>query len=92
MKSVRAHVLVRGLVQGVSFRSSTRRMANSLGLKGWVKNTDDDKVEALFEGKEDRVNQMIEWCRIGPPSARVDDVKTEMSDYTGEFGNFEVIL
>ena len=66
-------------------------MADSLGLKGWVRNFDDDKVEAVFEGTEDKVNQMLEWCERGPPSARVDDVETEHSNYIGDFDRFEVI-
>jgi acylphosphatase len=92
LKSVRAHVLIKGLVQGVSFRSSTRRMAVSLGLKGWVRNVDDDKVEAVFEGPVDNVKKIVEWCNRGPFSAKVDNVETEISNYTGEFESFEVIV
>jgi acylphosphatase len=92
LKSVRAHVLVKGIVQGVSFRSSTKRMADSLGIKGWVKNLDSDKVEAVFEGPEDRIREIIEWCKRGPFSAKVENVEKEFSDYTGEFEGFEVVL
>ena len=67
-------------------------MADSLGLKGWVRNLGNDKVEAIFEGPEDKVNEMLDWCRKGPSSARVADVETEFGDYTGEFEGFEVIL
>jgi acylphosphatase len=92
LKSVRAHVLIIGLVQGVSFRSSTKRMADFLGLKGWVRNLGDDKVEAVFEGSEDKVKEIVNWCKRGPFSARVDSVKTEFNNHTGEFEGFEVIL
>jgi len=83
------HVLITGLVQGVSFRSSSIRKAESLGIKGWVRNLDNDKVEAVFEGPENKIKEMLEWCKIGPPSARVDNVKTEFADYREEFEGFE---
>jgi acylphosphatase len=92
LKSVRAHVLITGLVQGVSFRSSIKRMAISLDLKGWVRNLGDDKVEALFEGPEDKVKEMLDWCKRGPPSSRVENIETEINNYIGEFESFEVIL
>ena len=63
-------------------------MAESLGLKGWVRNVDDDKVEAVFEGPEEKVNEMIEWCVKGPPAATVENIETEYSEYTGEFDGF----
>jgi len=89
LKSVRMHVLITGLVQGVSFRSSTIREAVSLGLKGWVRNLENDKVEAVFEGPEEDVKEMLDWCKRGPLSSRVDNVKTEFANYTGEFKSFE---
>ena len=92
MKSVRAHVLIIGLVQGVSFRSSTKRKADSLGLRGWVKNLENDTVEAVFEGPDDKVREVLEWCSKGPPSARIDDMETELRNYTGDLEGFEIIL
>lgn len=92
MKSVRAHVLIIGLVHGVSFRSSTKRKADSLGLKGWVKNLENDTVEAVFEGSDDKVKEVLEWCSKGPPSARVDDMETELSNYIGDLEGFDIIL
>jgi acylphosphatase len=88
LKLARAHVLITGFVQGVSFRSSTIRKAVSLGLKGWVRNLENDKVEAVFEGQEDRVKEMLEWCKKGPPFSRVDDIKIDFGEYRGEFENF----
>ena len=73
----RAHVFVSGRVQGVSFRDATRSQAEQLGLSGWVRNTRDGQVEAVFEGDPDTVQQMIEWCKSGPSSADVEDVSVE---------------
>ena len=73
----RTRVLVSGRVQGVFFRDSTREKAQALGLAGWVRNLPDDRVEAVFEGDGDRVEEMVSWCAEGPPDARVQDVSTE---------------
>lgn len=73
----RVHVLISGKVQGVGFRASTRRRAKNLELAGWVKNTDDGEVEAVFEGEDNNVEEMLDWCRKGPSIARVTDVEVE---------------
>jgi acylphosphatase len=85
----RAHVLVSGRVQGVSFRDATRSQAEQLGLSGWVRNTQDGRVEAVFEGDTDTVRQMIDWCESGPSSANVEDVSVENEQPEGLSG-FEV--
>ena len=82
----RARVVVRGRVQGVAFRASTRQRARSLGLAGWVRNNADGTVEAVFEGPEERVRSMVEWCRRGPAGAQVDDVETTDEEPAGEIG------
>jgi acylphosphatase len=74
-ETVRAHVWVSGRVQGVFFRAYTEEEAQRLGLCGWVRNLRDGRVEAVFEGPKDRVDQMINWCHHGPPSARVTNVQ-----------------
>ncbi len=89
LKFVRAHVIISGLVQGVSFRSYTKFKAKALGLKGWVRNLPTGEVEAVFEGPEDKVKEILEWCKRGPPLAKVDDLKVEFSEYKGEFDDFE---
>jgi acylphosphatase len=71
----RVRVRIHGRVQGVFFRVETRARAESLGLAGWVRNTPDGSVEALFEGDPDRVDSMVEWCRRGPSGGRVDEVE-----------------
>jgi acylphosphatase len=72
---IRRHVVVRGLVQGVGFRASVRRMAQTSGVSGWVRNRDDGAVEAVFEGEPDEVTRLVEWCGRGPRGAEVDDVE-----------------
>jgi acylphosphatase len=86
----RVHVVVSGRVQGVAFRDSTRSQAEKLGLNGWVRNTQDGRVEAVFEGEPEAVRQMVEWCESGPSSADVDDVSVEQETPSGDFSGFEV--
>jgi acylphosphatase len=90
MKKGRAHLIIRGLVQGVFYRASTQETAVRLGLKGWVRNMPDGSVEAVFEGPVENVKQAVEWCGQGPPGARVTEVNEEWSVYSGEFKGFEV--
>lgn len=85
----RAHVFVSGTVQGVSYRASTRDAAREAGVDGWVKNRDDGRVEAVFEGEEDAVEELLEWCHTGSSAAEVNDVETEYGDPEGE-SEFEV--
>lgn len=89
-EKIRAHIFVKGLVQGVFFRSNTRKKAQQLGLRGWVKNLPDGKVEAVLEGEREKVEQMIEWAKRGPPSAQVDGVEIEWEKYKEEFNDFEI--
>ncbi|MEW6592572.1 MAG: acylphosphatase [Candidatus Hadarchaeota archaeon] len=88
--NARAHALVSGRVQGVFFRHHTREMARRLGVNGWVRNLPDGRVEAVFEGGRERVEEMLEFCRRGPPGADVSDVKVELEDYRGEFTDFQI--
>lgn len=90
MNDVRAYVLVRGHVQGVFFRGHTQRRANSLGVTGWVCNLANGQVEAVFEGNETKVRDLITWCRQGPPNALVTDVDVRYEPYTGAFLSFSV--
>ncbi len=86
----RAHLRISGSVQGVFFRASTRDMATGLGLGGWVRNSPDGNVEAVFEGDESKVREAIEWCRKGPSFADVTGVDIKLEEPTGEFSNFEI--
>lgn len=88
--NVRAHVFVSGRVQGVFFRSETRYEANRRNVAGWVRNTSDGRVEAVFEGEKEDVEKVIDFCRRGPPGARVTKVDVQWEGYTGEFRDFRI--
>ena len=68
----RAEIRVKGRVQGVFYRKSTKEEAVRLGLKGFVKNNQDGTVSITAEGESRAVNLLMDWCRSGPPAARVD--------------------
>lgn len=72
MKTV--HLKISGKVQGVFFRASAMEMAKLHKISGWIKNTYDDKVEALITGTNDEVEKFIEWCKHGPEKANVEKV------------------
>ncbi|MCL7415003.1 MAG: acylphosphatase [ANME-2 cluster archaeon] len=86
----RVHLIISGKVQGVYFRYHTMEKAVELGLYGWVKNRIDGEVEAVFEGAPIQVNEMVQWCRTGPPHANVTDVQEVWEEPTGEFGSFRI--
>ena len=88
VKKIRAHLLISGRVQGVAFRYYTQDIAQSLGIKGWVRNCWDGKVEIVVEGEEDKVRELVGWCYRGPGNAMVEKVDVEWEEYTGEFNSF----
>ncbi len=88
---MRAHVWISGRVQGVFFRAHTKEVAEKLGLTGWVRNLPDGRVEAVFEGEEEAVKEAIEWCKRGPPLARVEKVEVRYEEPTGEFKDFRIV-
>ncbi|KPJ68353.1 MAG: acylphosphatase [Syntrophobacter sp. DG_60] len=90
MDKVRAHVIIEGRVQGVFFRSFTQDEAVRLGITGWVKNRRDGKVEAMFEGERDRVEEIIRWCHVGSPWAKVRKVDVAWETHRDEFKSFSV--
>lgn len=73
-------------MQGVFFRAEARDRARSLDLAGWARNLRDGTVEAVFEGDDERVDSMVEWCRRGPSGARVEDIEVEWDKPWGEHG------
>ena len=75
-----AHVFVSGIVQGVGYRFATLDQANQLGTCGWVRNLPDGRVEAVFEGTQANVEEMIRWCYKGPPGAAVKNVVVEYQE------------
>ena len=82
----RAHVLIDGKVQGVYYRANTKETAEQLGVAGWVLNRDDGRVEAVFEGTPEAVDEMIDWCYEGSPAASVTRVDVEFEEPEGETG------
>ena len=88
MRRVRA--IVSGRVQGVSYRASTADTARRLGVVGWVKNRYDGTVELEAEGADDKVAALLEWCKDGPPAARVERVAVEELAATGADKSFSI--
>ena len=89
MATMRRRVTAHGRVQGVFFRDSTREEAESRGVAGWVRNTGEGTVEAVFEGEPEDVDGLIWFCRSGPGSADVDRVDVDEEEPEGLRG-FEV--
>jgi len=87
---IRAHVMISGRVQGVFFRAETQEKARQVGVSGWVRNTPDNLVEAVFEGEKEDVEEMISWSRHGPPAARVENVDVNRQEFKGEFDSFSI--
>ncbi len=87
----RARILVSGLVQGVLFRKNVMDLARMLGITGWVRNLQDGRVEVLAEGEKGSIDQLIRFCRVGPPGARVKSVDVEWSGHAGEFRSFRIV-
>ncbi len=90
MELARAHIYVRGRVQGVFYRAFTQGVATRLGLHGWVKNLYDGRVEVVFEGDRPLVEQAISECRQGPRGAYVDDVDVAWETYSGKENGFGI--
>jgi acylphosphatase len=88
MDETRVHVLVSGMVQGVFFRQGTKQQAQKFGVTGWVRNLEDGRVEAVFEGEKNAVEHLVRYCHHGPSSARVGKVEINYEKFTGEFNNF----
>ncbi len=89
-EKVRAHVQIRGWVQGVAFRYKTKGAACENDVTGWVRNKGDGSVEAVFEGNKKKVESVLKWCEKGPTMAVVKDVIVQWEDYKGEFSGFDI--
>jgi acylphosphatase len=85
---VRLEARITGRVQGVYYRATTEREARARGVTGWVRNCRDGAVELLAEGPRSACTGLLDFCRTGPPGARVDDIQTVWSEATGEFRTF----
>ena len=86
----RAHILVKGRVQGVGFRFATADEARRRRLGGWVRNLDSGAVEAVFEGPDGEVKNMLEWCEVGPPGAYVRHVRVCWDEPPEHLATFEI--
>ena len=92
MGNIRVRLIIEGRVQGVWFRDSTRKEANTLGVFGLVRNRPDGTVEILAEGPEDHVRRLVSWCHQGPPYARVNRVDETKEEWVGEFDSFDIVF
>jgi acylphosphatase len=86
----RVHVFISGRVQGVAFRHYAVKTARSLNLGGWVRNLDDGRVEALFEGDGTAADAMLAWCWRGPASARVTRVDVQEEPFSAQYEDFKI--
>jgi len=84
------HVLISGKVQGVWFRATTKQQAEQRKVSGWVRNTSDGKVEAVFQGEVDAVDDLIAWCHQGSSMSDVSDVMVESMDDDKAFDGFDI--
>lgn len=87
----KVHVFISGKVHGVFFRAGIRDLASNLGINGFVKNLPDGRVEAVFEGNEGSVNEMIQFCRKGPSGAEVTDIKVFEEKPENSLEDFEIL-
>ena len=87
----RARIVIRGLVQGVLFRREITDMARRTGVTGWVRNLQDGRVEAVAEGDKEMLDELVKFCRVGPPRAKVSGLDVEWSDFKGEFRGFRIL-
>jgi len=90
MSKERVRIIVSGMVQGVFFRASTRDEAVRLGIGGWVRNQNDGSVEIVAEGTREQIEEFIDWCRTGPPDARVDELDISRGEFLSEFDKFVI--
>jgi acylphosphatase len=85
---IRVHVRISGRVQGVFYRAYTKQHADRLGIKGWVKNLPGGKVEAVFEGEESAVKELVDYSKHGPSRAVVTRIDVTYEAFKGEFKGF----
>lgn len=86
-----ANIVVFGQVQGVFYRASAMERAQSLNLSGYAQNLGDGSVELVVEGSRYAVEDFVEWCKIGPPSAQVTDVHVHWSKHRNAYQTFKIL-
>ena len=90
MPDIRKHLIIHGRVQGVFYRVSFQEKAFALDVTGWVKNNFNGSVEAVIEGEESNVENLIKWCYHGPRGASVTEVEVKTEPYTGSFDTLSI--
>lgn len=90
LKKIRKHLFTGGRVQGVFFRDGAKKMAQKLGVFGWVKNKKDGSLEMVLEGEKSGVEKMEKWAQKGPIFAKIESFKSSEEEYRGEFDSFEI--
>ncbi len=89
--NIKAHIFINGKVQGVVYRSWLKRMAEELHVNGWCKNLEDGRVEAVFEGKRDKVDELVELCKEGSPNAKVSHLDVIFEEPEGTYVQFVIL-
>lgn len=89
---MKKHIFISGRVQGVGFRHFIRKNAEALGVNGWVKNLPDGRVEAIFQGGEEQIDDLIKRCKKGPVASFVQNIKVEKDSGDKDFDDFSVEL
>jgi len=87
---LKKHIFITGRVQGVGFRHFTRKNAENLGVTGWVKNLSDGRVEAVFQGSEEQIEELIQRCKKGPVASYVQNIEIEKNSGEEDYKNFSV--
>ena len=91
MNKVRVHIFINGKVQGVFFRQALKVISIKNSVYGSVRNLDDGRVEAILEGDENKISNVVEWCHTGPANSRVERVEVKNEKPTGLFSSFDVL-
>ena len=88
---IRVRILISGEVTGVFFRAFIKENSDRLGIKGYVRNVNNN-LEAVLEGKKEKIEELIDLCKIGPVAAKVSDVVVKDEEYTGGFEDFSILF
>jgi acylphosphatase len=91
-QQVAYNLIISGRVQGVFFRATMKQVADANNVVGWVRNLDDDGVEALVQGKGSNVANVLDWCKMGPPNSVVQDVKVTELKVEPAIRNFAILV
>jgi acylphosphatase len=87
----RVHIFISGKVQGVYYRQNTAQKAQELGIRGWVRNLSDGRVESVMEGDQVNIDKILDWCKQGPADANVSGVQVVNEEYKDEFITFDIV-